>query len=84
MNANVYSVHVFKHETDGWIATSPEWPGLTAIGDTPIQAFTEMYNVLNLAIEVATEDGEALPTPQQFQEGAEAGYKNAAEGGGEQ
>src|SRR5690625_307116 len=57
-----YSVHVFK-EDDGYIAVSPEWPGLSAFGSTQQLAINEMQAALELAIEMALEDGEMLPEP---------------------
>lgn len=59
-----YSVHIYK-EHDGYIAVSPEWPGLSAFGDTAPGAYSKMQVVLRMAIEVTVEDGEFLPAPAQ-------------------
>ena len=59
-----YSILVyFSAEDEGYVATSPEFPGLTAVGATHAEAQTELYEVLEGAIEIYLEDGYPLPAP---------------------
>lgn len=59
-----YSVQVFRSPEDsGYIALTPEFPGLSAFGETPQDALREMRKVLELAIATTLEDGETLPKP---------------------
>lgn len=62
--SNSYSFNVFWSEEDGsYIAICPEFPGLSAFGETAEQALAEMKVVLDLAIETYQEEGWTLPEP---------------------
>jgi predicted RNase H-like HicB family nuclease len=65
LNPNDYSVQISRLPDEGYIATSPEWPGLSAYGENQEGAIREMQTVLALAIEVSLEDGDTLPTPAE-------------------
>lgn len=49
---------------DGFIATCPEFPGLSAFGKSRAMALAEAEIALKLFIESYLEDGEALPEPE--------------------
>jgi len=60
-----YSVNVFWDEEDKcFIATCPEFPLLSAHGDTREEATSEFQIVLEMAIESYTEDELELPKPR--------------------
>jgi predicted RNase H-like HicB family nuclease len=60
-----YSVMIrWSDEDEGYIATSPELSGLSAFGDTPEEALSELKIARNGYIEVFQEDGCDLPNPQ--------------------
>jgi predicted RNase H-like HicB family nuclease len=62
---NKYSINIFWSEEDeGYIALSPEFPGLSAFGETPEKATAEARKVLKLFIDSYVEKGLALPEPQ--------------------
>lgn len=54
-------------EDEGFIATCPEFPSLSAFGATRADALNEAEIVLKLFIESYLEDGESLPEPQTVQ-----------------
>lgn len=59
-----YSVNILWSEEDkGFIATVPEFPGLSAFGETYEEALKETQAVLDGYISVLSEDGENLPEP---------------------
>lgn len=59
---NRYSVAVAWSEADdGFIATVPEFPGLSAFGETREEAVREAQVALELFIEDVQENGESLP-----------------------
>jgi predicted RNase H-like HicB family nuclease/antitoxin component of RelBE/YafQ-DinJ toxin-antitoxin module len=63
---NKYSVAVAWSEDDGgFIATVPEFPGLSAFGGTKEQALEEAEVALELFIEDMLADGETLPDCKQ-------------------
>jgi predicted RNase H-like HicB family nuclease len=65
-----YSFNVFWSEEDNaYIAICPEFPGLSAFGDTPEQALAEGRVVLELTIETYKERDLPLPAPKVY-----AGY----------
>jgi predicted RNase H-like HicB family nuclease len=64
---NNYSFNVFWSEEDqSYIALCPEFPRLSAFGDTPEQALSEMKIVLELAIETYQVEGWPLPEPRTY------------------
>lgn len=59
-----YSIHVFADEQDGgFVAVCPEFPGVSAFGDTRQEAVKEARVALELAIETFVEEGWPLPEP---------------------
>lgn len=59
-----YSFRVFWSQSDeAYIAVSPEFPKLSAFGDTAEQALEEMQVVLEMALETYKEEGWPLPEP---------------------
>ena len=64
-NALKYSASAFWSEEDEcYVALVPEFPGLSAFGDTPSKAVEQAEAALQGMIEVMQEDGEPLPEPQ--------------------
>jgi len=63
---NKYSVALaWSDEDGGYIATVPEFEGLSAFGETPEEALAEAKTALQGFIEVLEEAGKALPDPQK-------------------
>ena len=56
----------WRDEDACYIAVCPEFPGVSAFGDTPADALREAQVALDLAIEDLLEDGLPLPVPQQM------------------
>src|SRR6185369_11440534 len=50
-------------EDEGFIATCPDFPGLSAFGETPEQALEEAKVALELFIESMEKSGDAIPEP---------------------
>lgn len=66
---NRYSVHVMADSEDGaYMALSPEFPGVSAFGDTPQEALAEMAIALEAAIATYVDEGWPLPTPRVFRQ----------------
>lgn len=64
-----YSYQVaWSDEDNCYIATSPEFPGLSAWGDTHQEAVKEFDVVLEASIEIYKEKGWELPRPHKIQE----------------
>jgi predicted RNase H-like HicB family nuclease len=62
---NRYSTNISWSDEDGsYIATCPEFPGLSAFGETPEEALAEAHIALQLFIDTYNEDGVPLPEPQ--------------------
>jgi len=62
---NRYSINIFwSDEDESYIATCPEFPGLSAFGETPEEALAEAQIALQLFIDTYNEDGLPLPEPQ--------------------
>lgn len=60
-----YSIHVFADEQDGgFVAVCPEFPGVSAFGDSREEALEEVRTALELAIETYEHEGWPLPEPQ--------------------
>src|SRR5262245_40591351 len=63
-----YSFNVFWHEEDDvFYAISPEFPGLSAFGDTPEQALAEAQIVLEMTLETYQEQGKPIPPPKVYE-----------------
>ena len=72
---NNYSFNVFWSDADeAYIAVCPEFPRLSAFGDTPEQALAEMRVVLEMAIEAYREEGWTLPESRPHKEFEEQSY----------
>lgn len=48
----------WSDEDEGFIATAPEYPGLSAFGSTPGEAAKELFIAMDAWLEVLEEDGE--------------------------
>lgn len=60
-----YGYHVFWSDDDGgYIAVSPEFPRLSAFGETAEAALAELRGVLEEAVEQYKEEGWPLPVPE--------------------
>ena len=53
----------WSDEDAAYVATCPEFPGVSAFGDTAEDAVREGQVALSLVVEDMVEDGEALPAP---------------------
>jgi predicted HicB family RNase H-like nuclease len=59
-----YSLSVAWSESDGeYVATSPEFPGLSGLGSTAEEAVRELQAAMEAAVEAFVEDGEPIPEP---------------------
>lgn len=58
----------WSDEDEGYIATSPEFPGLSAFGETEEEALSEAKIARQLFIDDLLESGEELPLPQMAHE----------------
>jgi predicted RNase H-like HicB family nuclease len=56
----------WSDEDAGYIATVPEFPGISGFGETPVQAVKEAMGAVRLAIEVMEEDGETPPEAEKL------------------
>ena len=54
---------MWSDEDEAYIATIPEFPGLSAFGDTPDEAVKEVQVVCESFIEVYKKDRIELPNP---------------------
>lgn len=64
-----YSLNLaWSDEDEGYIATVPELPGLSAFGVTPEEAVHEAQVAADLVIQVMEEDGEQIPQPKKLVE----------------
>ena len=57
-----FALH-WSDEDEGYIAKCPEFPDLSAFGDTPREAIAEAQVALELMIETYQDAGKALPEP---------------------
>ena len=59
-----YSMSVAWSEADGeFVATSVEFPGLSALGDDPVEALQSLSDAIGTAVEAFEQDGEPVPQP---------------------
>ncbi|MDQ6718884.1 MAG: type II toxin-antitoxin system HicB family antitoxin [Gemmatimonadota bacterium] len=63
MAANYRKDVFWSAEDEGWIATSPEFPGLSAFGESDIEALAELNNAIEAASETYASEGWRLPEP---------------------
>lgn len=62
MQLGHYSYYIFWHPGDScYFAVSPDFPRLSAFGDTPEDALREFQIVLKAAVEIHQEEGWPLP-----------------------
>ncbi len=54
---------VWSEDDEAYVALSPEFPGLSGIGDTREKAMTELEIALELAVETYQSEGWELPKP---------------------
>lgn len=57
----------WSEEDNVYIATCSEFPGVSAFGETPENALSEMRTALEMAIETYQEEGWPLPKPKSMQ-----------------
>lgn len=63
---NKYSINVqWSDEDECFVALVPEFPGLSAFGDTQEEALAEAKSALQGFIEIYEEDGMTLPEPKK-------------------
>lgn len=61
----MYSAHIqWSAEDDEFVATSPEFPGLSALAPTAGDAARELHVAIEAAIDAIKADGEPLPAPR--------------------
>jgi predicted RNase H-like HicB family nuclease len=57
-----YPIHTHWSQEDGeWVATTPAWPRLSALADTPEKAVSELAVAIQLATESNLEVGRPVP-----------------------
>ncbi len=57
-----YPIHLHWSEEDGeWVATSPAWPALSALAETPGDAGKQLEEAIQLAASANKELGRAVP-----------------------
>jgi predicted RNase H-like HicB family nuclease len=63
-----YSFNIIWSDEDGeYVATCPSFPGLSALGETAVEALTEAKIALGLFIKTCEEKGIPLPEPEVAQ-----------------
>ncbi len=61
---SAYSRRVmWSEEDDAFVAVSPEFPGLSGLGDTHTEALDQLTTVLAEAVDIMPSEGKALPDP---------------------
>ncbi len=64
---NKYPINIFWSEEDGcYVATIPDFPNLSAFGETQEEAVADAKQVLQMAIESLERDGISPPQPNFF------------------
>lgn len=58
----------WSDEDDCYIARIPEFPGLSAFGDSPEEAVAEAKSAAQGFIEVLREDGDEIPDPRKLKQ----------------
>jgi len=57
-----YPIRLHWSEEDGeWVATSPAWPALSALAESPQQATEELLEAIRLASEANADAGRPVP-----------------------
>lgn len=57
---------IYSHEDESYVATCPEFPGLTGFGSTQAEALTDIHEVLAAAIEIHAREGYPIPEPHEL------------------
>ena len=65
MTKHSFTLH-WSDEDGGYIARCPEFPGLSAFGESPGEAIAEAQVALELMIETYQESGQSLPEPRKL------------------
>lgn len=66
---NSYSMRLdWSAADEAYVATSPEFPGLTGVNEDAREALAELREAVEMAVEILEEDGEPLPSPRTLQE----------------
>lgn len=61
----MYSAHIQWSREDGeFVATSPEFPGLSALGQTADEAMVSLTAAVDAAVAALRADGEPIPEPR--------------------
>jgi predicted RNase H-like HicB family nuclease len=60
-----FTLH-WSDEDEGYIARCPEFPGLSAFGESPDEAIAEAQVALELMIETYQESDQSLPEPHKL------------------
>lgn len=58
-----YTINLYKDEQNDWLAHLVELPNVSAFGDTPEEALSELYEAYEGMKECYLADGESLPMP---------------------
>jgi predicted RNase H-like HicB family nuclease len=61
--AQAYRVYIEPGVEDAYVATVPDFPGISGCGDSPHEAVAEAYAGLADALETFELDGRAVPEP---------------------
>ena len=62
-----YAIHIFwSDEDEGYIAICDEFPGLSAFGETRVEALNEAQTALDGMLETYRLKGIQIPEPQLF------------------
>lgn len=68
MSENLYGLTVFWSHTDNeWICLCPDFPGLSAFGDTRAEAFKEGEIALGLMLDAYLKFNDEPPTVTRFE-----------------
>lgn len=63
-----YSHHcVWSDEDQEYVVTSPEFPGLSGLSETPEEALAVLQEAIDIVVQSRLEHGEALPDPVTLQ-----------------
>ncbi|MGH3696164.1 MAG: type II toxin-antitoxin system HicB family antitoxin [Pseudonocardiaceae bacterium] len=60
---STYAIIIERADDGGYGAWSPDLPGCVALGDTEMEALSEMKQAIQLHLEVMRERREPLPRP---------------------
>ncbi len=77
-----YPIHLHWSQEDGeWVATSPAWPHLSALAETPAEALAGTDTVILMASEANAEAGRPVPeVGKETLAAVKEGLRQTAEG----